>query len=324
MIRINLLAYAAGKKPSFAVPWRRVVKPVVIALMVVAAVGVTVSAVRWGMKRLKTIQTTAAQKKSAVKPDIPQSQEKTSAVTEAEPLTQGSHAMVEEVVNDMEVRTDQGPSDVLAELSYREMSRGEQINYEHDFSKNVMRILTRAVPEGIGFRSLSIDSFQTVTATGEAMTKSQVTELFRNLRNEKFDLSLPPQSYITSGGKKGYRFSFTCEVPLGTNPVSSWLLTDHLKSRRQLGSSVRSFSQRASRNGIILKHGLTHIKTYKTGAWRRSVYHMAGKGSYRSFMRFLLELNEAHVPCAFSRINLRARTSNRVDISADVIFTMRD
>jgi hypothetical protein len=322
MIRINLLAHAAGKKASYAFPWRRIVKPIAAALVVAAVAGVAVSTARWGMKRFKTLQTAAAQREAIAKQEAPQVHPE--AAEQAEPLTQGKQAVVEEVVNDMEVQTDKGPANVLAELSYREMSRGEQINYEYDFGKNVMHILTRAVPEGIGFRSLSIDSFQTVTAAGVAPTRGQVTELFKNLRDEKFSLSLPPQSYITSGGKRGYRFSFTCEVPLGTNPANPWLLTDHLQSRRQLGAGVRSFSRTASRNGVILKHGLTHIKTYKTGTWRRSVYHMSGRGSYRAFMRFLLALNEAHVPCAFSRINLRARSGNTVDISADVVFTTRD
>ena len=191
------------------------------------------------------------------------------------------------------------------------------------FAKNVLQILTRAVPEGIGFSTLSIDSFQKVSAHGIAQGREQVTSLFTNLRREKFEISTPPRSTIRRGGGKGFRFSFSCEVPLGTNPAESWLLTDHLESRQQLGAYIKTFSRLASRNGVVLSHGLTHIKSYKTGPWRRSVYHLSGKGSYRNFVKFVLDGQQTRLPCAFSMIMLRARTGGSVDISADVVFTTR-
>jgi hypothetical protein len=150
-----------------------------------------------------------------------------------------------------------------------------------------------------------------------------VTSLFANLRRERFALSNPPQSYIRSSGDQGFRFSFTCEVPLGTNPTEPWLLTDHCESRQQLGTDLKSFAESASRSGVFLAPGLTHVKTYKSGSWRRSVYHLSGKGSYRNFVGFVIKVNQSRIPCAFSMIQLRARSGGTVDISADVVFTTR-
>jgi hypothetical protein len=232
--------------------------------------------------------------------------------------------MVEDVVPDVPATPDKGSRSVLAGLSYAEMSRGEQINYECTFAKNVLQILTRAVPEGIGFSTFSIDSFQTVSAVGYAPKRELAASLFINLRREKFEVSNPPNSSIRPGGRQGFRFSFTCQVPLGSNPAEPWLLTDRLESRGQLGAGVKAFTKAASRSGLVLSQGLTHIKTSKTGAWRQSIYHLTGRGSYRNFVGFVLLVNQNRIPCAFNTIHLRARSAGSVDISVDVVFTTRE
>lgn len=326
MIRINLLTTATKKRPPVTIP----VAAIVRTLAVIAVVaGVSVAAVYllriW--KNLPLKETfVAVQDTPAATPAAPASDAvvREGAGAGYEPSTPVQQKMVEEVVSDVSPAADKGPTSVLAKLSYGEMSRGEQINYEYSFATNVLQILTRAVPDGIGFSSFAIDSFQVVSAKGFAPNRELVTALFRNLRRENFELSMPPRSSIRPAGNQGFRFTFACEVPLGSNPAEPWLLTDHLESRRQLGSYVRTFARTASRNGVILSHGLTHVKTQKAGAWRRSVYHLTGRGSYRNFVKFVFQLHQDRVPCAFSTVNLRARSGGTVEISADVVFTTRD
>jgi hypothetical protein len=330
MIRINLIATAPKKRMPVRLPAGAIVKTLIV-LVVLAAVGISaLYTIRFLRNRppkalvAKTTEKRVAAEKPAKTATPLGKPSETPVTTEFEPSTHVQQKMVEEVVSDAPATADKGAASVLASLTYHEMSRGEQINYELTFTKNILQILTRAVPEGIGFSTFSIDSFQTVSAKGFAPTREQVTSLFGNLRQEKFELSNPPHSSIRSTGNKGYQFTFTCEVPLGSNPMDPWLLTDHLESRLQLGPFVKTFVRLASQNGVALAHGLTHIKTYKTGSWRRSVYHLSGKGSYRNFVRFVMQLHQNRIPCSFSAIYLRARSNGSVDISADVVLTTRE
>jgi hypothetical protein len=331
MIRINLLKNTSRKRTRIrvALPVGAIVKTLV-AVIVLALVAVSgMYAFRWWKNRPENPPAFAVKERPQTSPEAKapegaRTEEEKPVVTDFEPSTHVQQNMVEDVVSDVSTAADKGATSVLAGLSYAEMSRGEQINYECTFAKNVLQILTKAVPEGIGFSTFSIDSFQTVSAIGYAPDRDLVTSLFTNLRREKFEVSNPPNSYIRSSGRQGFRFSFTCDVPLGSNPANPWLLTDHLESAGQLGAGVRAFTKTASRSGVILSHGLTHLKTSTTGAWRRSVYHLSGVGSYRNFVGFVLQVNQNHIPCAFSTIHLIARSSGSVEISADVVFTTRE
>jgi hypothetical protein len=331
MIRINLLKSTSRKRTrnSVALPYGAIVKTL-ITIIVVGLMAVSgMYAFRWWQNRPEKAPAVAIKEQprtapEAKTPDAARTEEEKPVVTDFEPSTHVQQTMVEDVVSDVSTAADKGARSVLAGLSYAEMSRGEQINYEYTFAKNVLQILTKAVPEGIGFSTFSIDSFQTVSAIGYAPNRDLATSLFTNLRREKFEVSNPPNSYIRPSGRQGFRVSFTCDVPLGSNPADPWLLTDHLESRGQLGAGVKEFTKVASRSGVILSHGLTHIKTSKTGAWRRSVYHLSGKGSYRNFVGFVLQVNQNRIPCAFSTIHLIARSSGSVEISADVVFTTRE
>jgi hypothetical protein len=329
MIRINLLRNTPRKQARIALPTGAIVKTL-IAVIVVALIAVAGRyAYRWWQDRPEKPPAVAVKNESRPSHEtrpahITQPETENAVVTDFEPSTHVQQKMIEDVVSDAPGTSDKGAKSVLAGLSYAEMSRGEQINYEFMFAKNVLQILTRAVPEGIGFSTFSMDSFQVVSAIGYAPSRDQAASLFTNLRRERFAVANPPNSYIRPSGGQGYRFSFTCEVPLGSNPADPWLLTDHVEPRSQLGAGVRAFTKAASRKGILLSHGLTHIKTSKTGAWRRSVYHLTGRGSYRNFVGFVFKVNQDRIPCAFSTIHLRARSAGSVEISADVVFTTRE
>jgi hypothetical protein len=266
MIHINLLRTAPHKRKPFSIPVAAFIRPLLVVVTVAAVAALCVGGIRWWRNRPVQAPVAAVhQEKNSAKetPDTPEPT-KTPVATGFGPSTHVQQNIVEEVVADVDAPARQEASSALAELSYNEMSRGERINYEFSFARNVLQILTRAVPDGIGFSSFSIDSFQKVSASGLAPGRALVTSLFANLRRERFALSNPPQSYIRSSGDQGFRFSFTCEVPLGTNPTEPWLLTDHCESRQQLGTDLKSFAESASRSGVFLAPGLTHVKTYKS------------------------------------------------------------
>jgi hypothetical protein len=243
---------------------------------------------------------------------------------EYEPSTHVKPTMVEDVVADVDAAKPRSPSGDILDLSYNEMSRGEQINYEYSFARNVLQILTAAVPGGIGFSSLAIDSFQNVSAVGLAGSREQVTALFNNLRSNKFELLDPPQSSIRPAGKQGYRFSFTCRVSLGMNPADPWQLTDHVESRENLSSYTKTVARLAARNALFLRSNLVHLSSAKSGNYRRFTYHLSGSGSYRNFVKFVLDAYKERVPCAFSRIKLQARNDGQVEAAADIVFTARE
>jgi outer membrane biosynthesis protein TonB len=221
--------------------------------------------------------------------------------------------------------TRQKSGDQLVALAYGEMSRGEKVNYEYWFTKNIFQLLARAVPDGIGFTTLSVDGFTTISAVGFGSNREQVVGLFSALRGERLQLSGQPKSNIRPSVPKGYGFSFTGETSFGAaNPGDQYILTDHLEPRENLQGIIRSFVKETTRSGVILQDAPLRVGSEKTGDYRRFTYHITGRSTYRNFVKFVLQLNAGHIPCAFSRIRLNARGDAHVDIAADVVFTTRE
>ena len=241
------------------------------------------------------------------------------------PSTHAQSKMVEDVVNDSEKPggAKKGTSDLI-DLTYGEMSHGEKINYEVAFAKRIVQILARAVPDGIGFSALSIDNFTTVSAAGLGPNRDQVSGLFSALRREHLELLGPPRSYIRSSGSNGYIFLFTCEASFGVNQAEPFLTTDHLEPRENLTTVLRTFAKDATSNGLYLPNGPMRLASEKAGEYRRFTYHITGSGTYRNFVKFVLQVNAEHLPCAFSKVRLKARSDAKLDLAADVVFTMRE
>jgi hypothetical protein len=237
------------------------------------------------------------------------------------PSTHASDEVIEEVVHD---RSGKNGADLPA-LSYNEMSQGEKINYEIAFTKKIFGLLTRVVPEGIEFSSLTIDSFTVIKAIGIGSNRELVGNLFRSLRNEKIlHLRDRPISSIRPLGGKGYRFDFSCEASFGVDTSQEYLATSNLKPHESFNGMLKAFSSLVSRDGITLEAGLDRIATEKTSRFRRYTYHMSGGGTYLGFVKLVLDLQQKRLPCSFNRIQLKARSNMKVAINADVVFTLQD
>lgn len=335
MITINLLAQALPKRTPVAVPVGRLAALFAMAVGIAAIAVAGFYGVRWWANRPHAPPApvvTAPQTAPAVperKPPAetaPVVQEVQAPVTTAQgyqPSTHVKSQVVEEVVNDIDASGRRKAVD-LTDLAYGEMSLGEQINYEFVFVKNVLQIFTRAVPAGIGFTMLGIDSFQTVSGAGLAPSRENVIGLFENLRREKIEMRDPPGSSIRQAGNQGYRFSFTGAIRFGVNQADPWRLTDHLEPRETVRSAVDALSRRLAAAGLRCAVRPSHLSTNKIGTFRRSSYRFSGSGPYLAFVRFVLDLNDARVPCAFSSIRIKARSSGGIDFSADAVFTTRE
>ena len=97
------------------------------------------------------------------------------------PSTHASDKVIEDVVREKARRSG---TDFVS-LTYKEMSHGEKINYEIAFTRKIFELLTHAVPEGIEFNSLTIDSFSVIKAVGLGRSRELVSDLFSSLRWKK-------------------------------------------------------------------------------------------------------------------------------------------
>jgi hypothetical protein len=62
----------------------------------------------------------------------------------------------------------------------------------------------------------------------------------------------------------------------------------------------------------------------RVGVYRRFHYRYKGTSTYNHFVKFLLSLHANKIPCAFKKIDIKARDGAEVDIDALVIFTVRE
>jgi hypothetical protein len=200
----------------------------------------------------------------------------------------------------------------------------QKISNDIAFVKQVLKKLTEAVPDEIGFGALSIDSFSTVTGVGTAATRETVSSLFLNLRREKLNVLGHPDSYIVDNDGKGYSFVFICKPSFGDAPTDLLRKGDNLVPRNRISEVIKAFSKTAARNKLFLQRGLTHAAVKKTGVYVHNVYHLSCSGTYRNFIAFALELDQAGILCTFAAVRLTARSTSTVDINTDVDFITRE
>ena len=247
---------------------------------------------------------------------------------EAKPLASGvkpsTHYrpnMVEDVVKEVGSRRHAGRT---LDIPYEHMSVAEKINYEVHFARNVVVLLDRAMPAGIGLVTLEIDKFQTVYALGLGSSRGLVESMFAAFRKEKVELLPQPLSYIKSEAGGGYRFVVTCKADFGLDLSDPFQVIDHLPFRDGLNREVRRFSGIASENKVRLTKSPRQLSSRKTGSYRRILYRVEGESTYRDFVRFILNLHKENFPAAFEKINLRAGGGERVRLDMDVLFTVKE
>ena len=84
------------------------------------------------------------------------------------------------------------------------------------------------------------------------------------------------------------------------------------------------FLKLAKRGKLSVRHGLARKTALKSGGYRQSVYHFSCGGTYRDFVKFVLQVDEAHLSCAFTAIQIKVSNEAVIDIGSDVIFTTRE
>ncbi len=342
MIKINLLKQVSRKqgKGSFSSLMRTGIAVFAGLVVVVAGAGM----MRWWLNHPRPEQEAAVVKAETEKKAVPETaavvqkaETEKKAVPETAAVVQKAvpekkavpeaAAVAQQVTPGTPSAGAHGTPKVPGEaaiFSYSGLPRVEKTNYEIAFAKKILQTLTDAVPEGIGFNSLSIDSFMTVSADGLGSTREDVSTFFSNLRRLKgFQLLEFPVSSIRQGPSQDFQFQFKCRVWFDADSAGTYRPTEHLLPSKNLPSMLQTFSKYAAHSGLSVRRGLVRRAAVQSGGYRQFVYRLSCCGTYRDFVKFVLQVNKAHMPCAFTALQISARSEAVVDIGADVVFTMR-
>ncbi|MBN1760225.1 MAG: hypothetical protein JW863_17995, partial [Chitinispirillaceae bacterium] len=240
------------------------------------------------------------------------------------PSTYRKADIVEDVVQEVTEERAAGDRRGTLDLPYAELSFLEKVNYEVLFARNVFSMLSRVVPAGIGLRSLEIENFQTLYAVGLGTSRELVSSTFIALKTEKLELLPKPFSYITSNDGEGYRFVVTCKIDFGLNLADPFQASDHLPARDDLPILTKRISRIGDSTGVSFKGTPKQLDAERVGAYRCFHYRYRGRTTYNDFVKFLLALYDARVPCAFRKINLKALDGTAVDVDLQLIITARE
>jgi hypothetical protein len=304
MIRINLL-----RKPGR--PGRQgggMGKIVLIAVLIIA-VGAGGGALWMFRSEIFTRGAPAPEKESAVK-------------REAAPLVSPQQDFVKDVVREVNDARRELSGNGRLRLPYDDLSFSEKINYEVLFAKNVLELLDRAVPAGIGLRSLESDNFQTIYAVGIAPSKDLVQNMFATLKAEKVTLLPKPLTLVTPNGTGGFKFAFTGKVDFGFSPADS-LMDPPFTVAGDFPGALKAMVRIAKENSITIVKAPVRVSSEMSGAYSRQAYQWSGQGSYKNFVNFVMRMHQARQVCAFKRISVSAVSAARVKIESQVLITTR-
>ncbi len=304
MVRINFLKNSSRSKQKKKLP----VKAVSAVVLIVAA-GLCIA---FFVKQLSQ-RPKAPAKELVSRKDV--------EVTAYKPPAPAKSKIIEEVVREM------NDSDIrkgVLEIPYQEMAFSERINYEVLFGKRIFEMLSRAVPDGIGLKTLELENFQTLYALGISNSKERIAEAFNTLRQEQMELLPKPHSYISSDQENGYRFVVTCKAELGNDHADQFQAMDHLLSRAELPVLLKKISDLAAKCDVKFKPDPLQLSAERVGAYRRFVYRFSGTSTYKDFVRLVLRLHDDKVPCAFKKITIKAKTDLLTDVSAEVLLTFKE
>lgn len=246
------------------------------------------------------------------------------APTSFMPSTYNKANIVEDVVREISVERTSGAGKSLLNLPYDQLSFLERVNYEVLFGRNVFTLLSRVVPSGIGLKRLEVDNFQTIYAVGLGTSRELVSSTFISLKKERLDLLPQPFSYITSNNGDGYRFVVTCKTRFGLDLTDPFQASDHLPVRDDLPLLTRKIISMGKDAGVSFKKGFRQVHAERVGAYRRFHYENSGATTYNEFVKFLLDLYEEKVPCAFKRIDIKAQSGTAVTVAVQVVITTRE
>ncbi|NLG16158.1 MAG: PilN domain-containing protein [Fibrobacter sp.] len=305
MVRINLLKNPSRSKQKKKLPVKAVSS---VALIIAAGVCIT-----FFVKQQLSQRPKASAKELVSRKEV--------EVTAYKPPAPVKSKIIEEVVREM---NDSDTRKGILEIPYQEMAFSERVNYEVLFGKRIFEMLSRAVPDGIGLKTLELENFQTLYALGISNSKERITEAFNTLRQEQMELLPKPHSYIASDQGNGYRFVVTCKAELGNDHADQFQAMDHLLSRAELPVVLKKISDLAAKCDVKFKPDPLQLSAERVGAYRRFVYRFSGTSTYKDFVRLVLRLHNDKVPCAFKKITIKAKTESLTDVSAEVLLTFKE
>jgi len=308
MIRINLLKSQPNKRSSAHLPIGRIVLVAAIAVILVAGVGAA-----W---KFRTMFTSA---------EKVQPQEKTTYTVnpEAAPSTFSKQNIVEETVREVSDEHQQLSSSGMLSLPYAELSFAEKMNYEILFAKNVVEVLARAVPPGVGLRSLDLDNFQTVYAVGLAPSREVVQTMLSTLKVAHMEVLPPPYSFVKQNDAQSCKFAMSCKPEFGLN-LADPIIDAPYASNLSVDSLLAAFGTIAKECNIIISKAPAQVSSEKTGGFYRMQYQWSGSGSYKNVVKFLTFLYQANARCAFRHISLNAVSGSNLKIESRFIVTTKD
>jgi hypothetical protein len=336
MIKINLLKGLPSKGGGGLTSTGKLVKIGTAVLLAAVVAYVAMAGMQWWLKRSSSLQpmTVALAPKGEIeKKIVAETRLVTQQVAPAQKAAADAALALQAQQQGRDRTTSATPSSVVVEKSggqptrpapssYGTLTGTEKINYEIAFTKKALQKLVGILPGESGFSSLSLDSFSTVSAAGGGLTREVVSTLFGNLRRSPMQLLPPPSSYIDGDGPERYRFMFVGKLFFVVNPADSLQAVSRFVPQKKLPALLTTFSKLARRDGMYLQHGLSRRAARKSDGYLQFVYHLACRGTYRHFVAFVLDVEAAHMPCAFAAVQIKARSGAVVDIGADVIFTM--
>lgn len=305
MVRINLLRTATRKKTKTNAN-KAVLIGTVVILCIAAVIG---GAGYWYLNnQKKPVQTAVVVPQP--KPDF-------------KPSSHVRPNMLEEVVKEVNEERVNNPRKGFINLAYDEMSFAEKINYEVAYGKKIFETLSSSIPSGIGMKTLEIDNFMTVYSIGIGSSSELVTQTFAKLK-DNLGLLPQPYSYIKDNGNKGFKFVITCKPQFGLDLSEPFQPIDHLFSKEDLPKKIQYLRELAAEKKIQFKEGPVSIATEKIGDYSRIEFKWQCNGSYKDFVQLVNQLYSSQFPCAFKSIHIKAKTGALIDISTNLIFTVRE
>jgi hypothetical protein len=208
---------------------------------------------------------------------------------------------------------------------YSEMAAPEKVSYEVRFARNALDAVIRCAPSGIKFRSLEIDNFQTIYASGTGLTRRLVNEMFMCYKNQRGELMPKPQSHIKEDGHDLYKFAVTFKPRFGMEVSDPFQAAETVGFKESVPDHLKTFARLAGENKVNLAAQPNQIAAEKSGQYRRFVYKVTtGTTTYADFHKFVRALYDARVPCAFKKISITPVRDEEVKVVAEILFSVKE
>jgi hypothetical protein len=240
---------------------------------------------------------------------------------ETKPSSQVRTNMVEDVVKEL-------PNNETAvrnklDTPYDQMPLAEKINYEALFARNVFDMISRCMSPSIRLKSLEVDNFQKVSATGVGM-RIMVEEMFTAFKGERGEVLSKPHSYIKDGEGGNYAFMITQKPNFGLQVSDPFQALEHITFKEGLSMTLRSFSRLAGDCNFKMSAAPSQLNVEKAGDYRRVVYKAVGMSTYGDFHKFVKTLYNEQMPCAFKKISMVPVKDEQIRVTAEVLFTVKE